>query len=609
MKQVLGGALILVAAMSLAGADDGVTLTVIPGSSSSEVRLDWAGGQPVYRVYRATVPAMVVQPANKLGETSGAVWLDVPPAGAVFFYRVVGPCLTPSPEVCDGVDDDCDGRIDNGCPGTCAVDTDCPAAAYCDPSGTCAADRADGGVCNRAAECASDHCQNGYCCLGGDCCTSVAQCGAYNQSPTCGSPATCQGTRAQAVCASSVCGSQAVGDDSGCGGLVSNDCGPYPAVACTSAVSQPSDQTALCATSCADDAGCDANAHCDAGQCLPDLAAGGACDEPSDCAGGLCVDGVCCTSTCTDFCERCDVAGSVGTCAPVPSGQDPDGECGAVSCLGFYSGWSGSTCYGKADVSATETACDGARACRTTAQECGAQSVPGPATLTCDATCQAPTAGTCTGTTPGTCTNISIGNSTCGTGQCQHTVPACVNGALNTCIPLPPGSETCNDIDDNCNGVIDDGAFSDAYEPNHDCGTVRTLSTASSMQTIAYTTMNIYGAGDDDYYALPLVETDSTCGCGSFSFDEDYSLGVTLTVPIGAGSYEFCLNTGTCGWPAGYCFTVAAGQSQTLTQFLDGACPGNDQYTSYVRVRGLDAPGFECRPYLLSYTFTSGLCR
>jgi|GEM_PF-2323126 len=51
---------------------------------------------------------------------------------------------------------------------------------------------------------------------------------------------------------------------------------------------------------------------------------------------------------------------------------------------------------------------------------------------------------------------------TCGTGVCQVTVPACVDGKLSECIPGPPTpDELCdgdNDgIDDNCNGQIDEG--------------------------------------------------------------------------------------------------------------------------------------------------------
>lgn len=107
--------------------------------------------------------------------------------------------------------------------------------------------------------------------------------------------------------------------------------------------------------------------------------------------------------------------------------------------------------------------------------------------------------------------------------------------------------------------------------------------------------------------AVPAMETDNSCACGFPYSDEDYEMQVTLTVPVGGGSYQLCEGT-TCGvWHS--CLTVAAGTSGTIRFFLDGACPGTDSYSFHVRVVGSGAPGYECRPYALSYTFDAGLCR
>lgn len=129
-----------------------------------------------------------------------------------------------------------------------------------------------------------------------------------------------------------------------------------------------------------------------------------ACDESGDCVSGLCVDGVCCSSTCGGSCQACNLAGSEGSCTSIPAGTDPDLECGAVSCTGYYWGWSGGTCYRRADVSASASMCGSANACQSTASACSA-SVQGPATLSCSPTSQDPAPGTCTGTTPGSCIN------------------------------------------------------------------------------------------------------------------------------------------------------------------------------------------------------------
>jgi hypothetical protein len=54
-------------------------------------------------------------------------------------------------------------------------------------------------------------------------------------------------------------------------------------------------------------------------------------------------------------------------------------------------------------------------------------------------------------------TDENLGSTTCGQGACRRTVNNCVGGVPQTCSPGSPTAETCNGIDDNCNGTADDG--------------------------------------------------------------------------------------------------------------------------------------------------------
>ncbi|MBI5883169.1 MAG: putative metal-binding motif-containing protein [Elusimicrobia bacterium] len=45
----------------------------------------------------------------------------------------------------------------------------------------------------------------------------------------------------------------------------------------------------------------------------------------------------------------------------------------------------------------------------------------------------------------------------CGAGACANSVPACVDGKLNACAPLPASSEVCDGVDNNCDGAVDEG--------------------------------------------------------------------------------------------------------------------------------------------------------
>lgn len=52
----------------------------------------------------------------------------------------------------------------------------------------------------------------------------------------------------------------------------------------------------------------------------------------------------------------------------------------------------------------------------------------------------------------------NLGEITCGVGACKQSVPACENGKAGICVPGKPSPEICGDgIDNDCNGKVDDG--------------------------------------------------------------------------------------------------------------------------------------------------------
>lgn len=71
-------------------------------------------------------------------------------------------------------------------------------------------------------------------------------------------------------------------------------------------------------------------------------AIGQPCTSAAQCTTPYCVDGVCCDSVCAGVCQACNVAGHVGACSPVPSGQRDDYP--AAICAGAYACSGSGTC-------------------------------------------------------------------------------------------------------------------------------------------------------------------------------------------------------------------------------------------------------------------------
>jgi len=271
--------------------------------------------------------------------------------------------------------------------GACSSDDQCNSG-YC-VDGVCC-ESACGGkdpndclACSVAAGAAKDGIcgpiANGTTCDDGNACTGNGTCQAgtcVGASPiTCRQPGECEfalgcDTTAGCVfqlkpagttCRAGVCDGGMAVSEAKCDG-VSNQCPVSTVNQCGLFACEAGSCRAPCATA----ADCVSTAYCDAGTCQAKKSKGDACGNDQQCATGHCVDGVCCDTSCDGQCQACDIAGSVGTCSLVTSGQPHgtrDACAGSGTCQGTCDGSSATACaYPGNDVSCGEDTCEGGKA-------------------------------------------------------------------------------------------------------------------------------------------------------------------------------------------------------------------------------------------------------
>ena len=355
-----------------------------------------------------------------------------------------------SPYVCNGVA--------LFCPTSCTSDSNCISGDYCS-GGQCVPKIQQGQPCTSGSQCATGVCADGVCCnmaCGGQCqaCNvsgSVGTCVAVTGTPVPPRPActgdgslcsgSCNGVNTTACtyptsstqCRNASCTNGVETFASSCNGAGS--CPAAVTASCSPYVCGPTS----CLTTCASDADCVSSDYCGGGlpgTCLPKQALGQSCSANNQCASAFCTDGVCCTSACNGGgCDRCNLAGSVGTCTIASSGFAGNPSCSPYVCNGTSAACP-TSCTSDSNCISTDYCSNG---------QC-VQKVQQGQACSSNAQCQT-----------GFCVDGVCCNSACG-GQCQ----ACnLAGSVGIChavtgSPVPPRAACSGDgsvCNGSCNGV------------------------------------------------------------------------------------------------------------------------------------------------------------
>ncbi len=396
----------------------------------------------------------------------------------------LGTCRPPGVQTCAPYQ-----CASGACVSHCAGDADCVAGHSC-VNGSCGA-KALGQPCSAAVECGSGFCADGVCCATA-CAGSCRSC-ALSTSPgtcspvplgagdphrvcldrgatSCGTDGTCDGAGgchkypAGTECAPETCGAGVYTPGSTCD--ANGNCRAPDAIACAPYACNG----ARCYTACGSDAACAAGDSCVQGSCgaKPN---GAFCSTATECQSSYCAQGVCCATACTGACVSCAISGSMGLCAPVPTGlPDPaalcldhgsascgtDGKCQAGACQKYPAGTAcaNASCPTSGSAFTAAGSCDGAGTCAIPAATscfpfvCGLNA--------CKSSCAGDTdcapgqycsGGSCglksngavcqTGTEcqSGVCAQGVCCNTTC-SGSC---LSCALGGKAGTCTPVPAG--------------------------------------------------------------------------------------------------------------------------------------------------------------------------
>ena len=452
--------------------------------------------------------------------------------------------------------------------------------------------------CNAANECASGFCADGVCCESA-CTGSCEACGEADMKGQCiavtGAPRTghpvcagagtpCAGTCDEASrtvcsypgatqsCRAASCTTNIATLSAGCDGK-----GACPAAETVDCAPNMCAGT-ICAGGCSETSPCTGSTYCAGGRCLAKKAAGQTCAAATECTSGFCADGYCCGSACATACLACNLAGLLGTCSAVKSGND-DMCSGAQSCdaTGACKKASGQTCAaatectsgncvdgrccGGASCAACQACTGGGGTCVAVNGADDANSCSG--TMSCDAVgaCKLKAGQACTAGNQ--CVSGFCADGVCCNTACAGACEACAEtSSKGTCVAVSgaprTGHTACTGSGTTCGGSCDGTNRAACSYP----GASTSCRSASCTNGTATLAASCTGAG-----ACPAAQT-VNCAPNTCS-GTACAGGCSSTQPCAGSNY---CSGGTCVPKKGNGTSCGAAAECTSAACVDGVC-------------------------------------
>jgi len=250
-------------------------------------------------------------------------------------------------------------------------------------------------------------------------------------------------------------------------------------------------------------------------------------------------------------------------------------------------------------------------------------------TKLCDATCKwgaclggvVPATEVCEGTKDEDCDGTVDNGCGCTNGLqkdcCGGTKITCTGGTWPACPTTPV--ETCNSIDDDCNGLVDDGLPTTPYLVEEDVTNVDDCAHAKSIPTTVIEnevavsgTYYIYKkdlAVDKDFFSFNTQEVNDLLCLFNPDYNECYTLTVTLSEPAGQ-DYEMCLydvdlpGSGyTCAQPVNKVCSSSSSPNKIVYN-IAGGCGFEDGFSYFLEVFAAGTTKDSCKPYTVTIELT-----